>query len=313
MRAILFSLLTFLLCACNSDIFVDDFTPDVTEVTMDGEHSTYTIHFKSDDWSTLTLAGADYDGSTLPTVVTTVGGEPKPGKILEGNGSIALHSSLTDFEVTRRGADVTIDVAYAIGSEPLSLWLEARSDKTYDSHMVMVRINRVGGLEVVGVDYNLSSWSESPSEAEKRLLSAYGCGAESAPVLWTPQLQSGLLSFYSITTVTAYEEYLLALTGEKIPVPTRTNIQWPDWELRGDMVSIVPYNYNSYTRLQYYPSFPQIAVQPGTMAEFYAEMMPTRFDAHLTVKNHYSGEEIEMIIWVTIEQPEQYFVISNEI
>lgn len=313
MRAILFSLLTFLLCACNSDIFVEDFTPDVTEITMDGVRSTYTIHFKSDDWSSLTLAGSGYDGSALPTVVTAVGGEPRPGKILEGDGSIALHSWLTDLEVTRRGADVTIDVAYAIGNEPLLLWLEARSDKTYDSHMVTVCINRAGGLEVVGVDYNLYAWSDSPTDAENRLLSAYGCGAESAPVLWTPQLESGLLSFYSITTVTDYEEYLQALTGEKIPVPTRTNIRWADWELRGDMVSIVPYNYNSYTRLQHYPSFPQIAVQPGTVAEFYAEMLPTRFDAHMTVKNKYSGEEIEMIIWVTIEQPEQYFVIRNEI
>ena len=58
MRFITILLLTFLLSACNSDIFVEDFTPDVTELTMKGDGASRTIRFRSDDWSQLTLCGS---------------------------------------------------------------------------------------------------------------------------------------------------------------------------------------------------------------------------------------------------------------
>ena len=109
MRFITILLLTFLLSACNSDIFVEDFTPDVTELTMNGDGASRTIRFRSDDWSQLTLAGADIHGTNLETVVTPVGGSPMPGKTLTGDGTISLHTSLNDLTVTRRGDVVTVD------------------------------------------------------------------------------------------------------------------------------------------------------------------------------------------------------------
>lgn len=106
----------------------------------------------------------------------------------------------------------------------------ASSDETYDRHEIMVGIERVGGLEIVDVDYNLMTWGTDENKAEDRLLTAYGLSAGNEPVLWTPQLPSGILSFYNIRTITADEEYISALEGEEIPVPTRTNTYYCDWE-----------------------------------------------------------------------------------
>lgn len=311
MRATLIFLLTILLCACNSDIFVDDFTPDVTEVTMEGENSSRTIHFRSDDWSTLTLVGGSLYSLDMPAVVTPEGGVPSPGKTLQGNGSISVSTPLTSFTVTRRGADVTVDVDYAIGNDFLFIWLEARSELTYDMHDVEVRIERVGGIEIESVDYTLNSWGSLPEEAEGRMLAAYALTAGHAPLIWQPELPSGLLAFYRFRTTTESEMYLNALAGEKIPVPTKTNANFSDWELRGETAEI---GYNpGYTHLLHYPPFPRVSVQPGTVTSFNALMEPTVFDIAMTVKNKYSGEKYDMIVWLTIEQPEMYYVTSDEI
>lgn len=311
MRFITILLLTFLLCACNSDIFVEDFTPDVTELTMNGDGASRTIRFRSDDWSQLTLAVADIYSSNLPTVVTPAGGSPMQGKTLTGDGTISLHTTLNDFTVTRRGDVVTVDVNYAIGNGVLMFWLVASSDETYDRHEIMVGIERVGGLEIVDVDYNLMTWGTDENKAEDRLLTAYGLSAGNEPVLWTPPLPSGILSFYNIRTITQDEEYISALEGEEIPVPTRTNPYYCDWELRGETAGIS--SSMSYTSLLHYPPITPINVVPGMLTQLYARMMPTVFDARLRVRNKYSGEEHEMIIWLTIEQPDSYEVRYEEL
>lgn len=310
MRFISILLLTFLLCACNSDIFVEDFTPDVTELTMSGGGASRTIRFRSDDWSQLTFAGVDINSSGLQTVVTPAGGSPMPGKTLTGDGTISLHTSLNDLVVTRRGDVVTVDVSYAIGNGELMFWLVASSDETYDRHEIMIEIERVEGLEIVDVDYNLMSWSVD-DKIENRLLAAYALVADREPVLWTPSLPSGMLSFYNIYTVSEDDEYLSALEGEEIPVPTRTNPYYSDWKLRGETVEIS--SWASYTHLLHYPPLPQVNVLPGTLTQLFVEMVPTTFDARLRVRNKFSGEVHEMIIWLSIEQPDSYEVKYDEL
>ena len=212
--------------------------------------------------------------------------------------------------MTRRGDVVTVDVNYAIGNGMLMFWLVASSDETYDRHEIMVGIERVGGLEIMAVDYNLMSWSVD-DKIENRLLAAYALVADREPVLWTPQLPSGMLSFYNIYTVSEDDEYLSALEGEEIPVPTRTNPYYSDWKLRGETVEIS--SWASYTHLLHYPPLPQVNVLPGTLTQLFVEMVPTTFDARLRVRNKFSGEEHEMIIWLSIEQPDSYEVKYDEL
>lgn len=117
--------------------------------------------------------------------------------------------------------------------------------------------------------------------------------------------------FYNIRTITADEEYISALEGEEIPVPTRTNPYYSDWELRGETAGIS--SSMSYTYLLHYPPITPINVEPGMLTQLYARMVPTVFDARLRVRNKYSGEEHEMIIWLTIEQPDSYEVRYDEL
>ena len=50
------------LSGCNSDVFVEDFQPSVSDVTLEGNGDSVTIRFKSSNWDPVS-----YTHLTLPT------------------------------------------------------------------------------------------------------------------------------------------------------------------------------------------------------------------------------------------------------
>lgn len=312
MRIYLLSLLTFLLGACNPDIFVDDFTPDVCELVMDGAGDSRTIDFKSDDWSYLSLS-SPYGFGDGDVTVTPEGGVEHKGKTLTGNGTMILRTVLARLTVTRHGRHVTVDVDYVIGEGNLRLYLTAGlSDDVYCEHSVMLDIERADGLEIVDVDYTLDSWFFNPNEVRMSSLAWYGHdGNYTEPAIWDPQLDNGMLSGYRMSTDSGDEDYLAAMTGMTIPIPTKTKTEWSDWELRGETAAV------SYTwreiRLMHYPPLPRIKVNPGELALLQAEMMPCGFMAKITLRNEITGEKSVVPMTVSVMQPEKYIVVRDEI
>lgn len=43
------------LCSCNSDVFIDEFLPSVTELSLDGNGDSATIYFSNSNWNWLFL------------------------------------------------------------------------------------------------------------------------------------------------------------------------------------------------------------------------------------------------------------------
>lgn len=310
MRAILIPLFTLLMCGCNSDIFVDDFTPDVTDITMSGSGEVRTIRFKSDDWTRLRLTVSHTDGACDITV-TPAGGSTVPGNILDGDGTITVSSPLTDLTVTRRGENVTVDVRYAIGHDTHQLvWLTAVSDVTGEEHMVSIDIPCVRGMEIEGADYVLNSWGGGP--VERRDIDALALSAGSpGPISWTPTFPAGIVSIYKMHTTSDYEAIFSSLVGLKIPVPTNTNPRFPEWALQGDSVSVS--TYQSFVGLTYYPPVPTVTVNPGTRATLWADMETVGFWPEMTVRNTFTGERYKFVVWLDIEQPTNYVVTSEDI
>ena len=52
------------LSGCNSDVFVEDFQPSVSDVTLEGNGDSVTIRFKSSNWDLLRVYDY-YDNSSL--------------------------------------------------------------------------------------------------------------------------------------------------------------------------------------------------------------------------------------------------------
>lgn len=294
------------LCACNSGIFVEDFTPDVNDIVMDGAGDVRTIHFKSSDWSSLELNGSN----GLPVTVTPLGGEMSSGNRLDGDGEIAVKTPFMDIAVTRRGSDVTVDVRYAIGNDYLMLWLTALSSDSNDSHVITVNIGRAEDLEIESVDYILDSWY-TEADPEYRYLGAMTLSADAKEsVVWNPQLTQGIVSFYAMSTASwETDELLRALGGVKIPVPTLTDADRWDWELRGDEAGIAAGI--SSTRLYHYPPLPSVTLGPGQNVVLVAQMYQCGFSFSLKVRNKLTGTEHELDGLLTIEQPLNYVTIDR--
>lgn len=311
MRIFLLALLTFMLSACNSDIFIDDFTPDVSTLLMDGAGDSRTIDFKSDGWSYLSLTSAYGLGPDDVTVIPA-GGEERHDCILVGDGTIVLRNVLAELSVTRRGRRVTVDVAYAIGDGNMQLCLTAGlSDEFYCEHTVGLEIKRTDGLEIKDVDYTLDSWFSNLDERKILTLAGYGHGDNyTEPAIWHPQLDNGMLSGCRVSTDSGYEDYLPAMAGMSIPIPTRTKAEWSDWGLRGETAAVS--NMWCEISLMHYPPLPQIMVNPGEVALLQAEMEPSGFMARITLRNKITGEESVVPVTVEVVQPENYIVVKDE-
>lgn len=312
MRIYFLSLLTFLLGACNPDIFVDDFTPDVSELVMDGAGDSRTIDFQSADWSYLSLS-SPYGFDDGDVMVTPEGGVEHQGKTLTGNGTITVRTVLANLTVARRGRRVTVDVDYAIGEGSLRLYLTAGlSDDVYCEHSVMLDIERTDGLEIVDVDYTLDTWFSDPGKRTTASLAWYGHGDNNTePAIWRPKLDDGMRSICRMSTYSGDGAYLAAMAGMTIPIPTRTEAEWSDWELRGETAAV------SYTwrdiKLMHYPPFPQIIVNPGILALLQVEMEPCGFMSEITLRNKITGEESVVPVTVEVLQPDKYIVVRDEI
>lgn len=305
-------LLISVLPSCNNDIFVDDFKPDVEQLSLSGEGDAYTVNFKSADWDMLDLS-VQYD-EHFDRIVTPLGGEPYAGYSLTGDGCISAFNDMTDILVTRRGSEVTVNVKYAIGSDELFIWLTAANSVTHEIHNIEVNIGRVRGYEILDVRYVLDSWGGS-MEFDSVELDNFSVISSSSlePVTWFPKLpEGGLISVYKMGTSSEEMPVLRSLCGENIPVPTKTYLNWSNWELRGDEAPVTIDQ--SFVILKHYPAYPSpIKVKPGTRATLWAEMEKCTFDATLTVRNVFTGKVSDIWMVLSMFQPEKYVVTHDEI
>lgn len=89
------------LSGCNSDVFVEDFQPSVSDVTLEGNGDSVTIRFKSSNWDLLRVYDY-YDNSSLYYSVYDKDGNivsQNQSPVLEGLGKIVcddIISLLTD-------------------------------------------------------------------------------------------------------------------------------------------------------------------------------------------------------------------------
>ena len=78
------------LSGCNSDVFVEDFQPSVSDVTLEGNGDSVTIRFKSSNWDLLRVYDY-YDNSSLYYSVYDKDGNivsQNQSPVLEGLGKI---------------------------------------------------------------------------------------------------------------------------------------------------------------------------------------------------------------------------------
>lgn len=149
--------------ACNSDVFVDDFRPSATEITVDGDDGEASIRFASGEWDVLDIFTAN--GGYMSCTVYDEEGNSMPGSTLKGLGKIVFQDNIVSFTVDRfTPREVKVTASENISNSDYHFDIMASND--YESHFINVAIPPMGKYVIDHIDYSLSPFFYSANSME---------------------------------------------------------------------------------------------------------------------------------------------------
>lgn len=154
--------LLIVLQACNSDVFVDDFRPSATEITVDGD-TCASVRFASGEWDILDVFTAN--GGYMSCTVYDEEGNSMPGSTLKGLGKIVFQDDIVSFTVERpTPREVKVTASENISNSDYHFDIMASND--YESHFINVAIPPMGKYMIDRIDYSLSPFFYSANGVE---------------------------------------------------------------------------------------------------------------------------------------------------
>lgn len=169
---------------CNADVFVDDFKPSVSELTLDGNGDETTIRFKASNWDVLEISS--YSSASFNYKVYDANGKLTTEQnfpYLKGLGKIVLEDKDTEFTVERSTPEeVKITVGENVRSDPFQFILVASNE--YEFKDIYVTISPSDRYVFDRITYSLDTYFyDEPFESTKRLEVHNSNGG--GPVGWT--------------------------------------------------------------------------------------------------------------------------------
>lgn len=168
-------LLIFLgLSGCNSDVFIEDFQPSVSDVTLDGNGDSVTIHFKSSNWNLLHMYDY-YDNSSLYYSVYDKDGNivsQNQSPVLEGLGKIVCddvvyEDKIVDFTIERtHPQEVKLTVNENARSSLFQFSIIASNE--YETKEIHVAITPSDRYIFDHITYSLDMYSYTDTHIEER-------------------------------------------------------------------------------------------------------------------------------------------------
>lgn len=168
-------LLIFLgLSGCNSDVFIEDFQPSVSDVTLDGNGDSVTIHFKSSNWNLLHVYDY-YDNSSLYYSVYDKDGNivsQNQSPVLEGLGKIVCddvvyEDKIVDFTIERTHPQ---EVKLTVNENALSSLFRFSiiASNEYETKEIHVAITPSDRYIFDHITYSLDMYSYTDTHIEER-------------------------------------------------------------------------------------------------------------------------------------------------
>lgn len=155
------------LCSCNGDVFVDDFRPSDSELTLDGNGDVATIQFAAANWDWMYVAfdfPIQYKIYDADNRLITNGQGPS----LNGLGKIVCTGEMIDFTIERvHPKEVKITVGENALSAPFQFQLRASNE--YEWQEIYVEISPADRYVMDSIIYSLDAYSYDPeNKIEKK-------------------------------------------------------------------------------------------------------------------------------------------------
>lgn len=165
--AAFFLFASLILTGCNGDVFIEDFTPSVGELSLDGNGDTATVRFSGAGWTYLSVSYSIYGDDQYRVRVydaegTLVGNEPYS---YEGLGKIVFSKDdLWTFTVERTAGDeIKVYTDENASGHELEFIITASND--YEWKYINVRVSPCDAYELRDITYSLDAYYyEEPME-----------------------------------------------------------------------------------------------------------------------------------------------------
>lgn len=264
--AYIFILLNF--CSCNSDVFIDDFQPSVSELTLDGNGDSAVIHFSGSGWRSLNIPV--FFQNELE-VYDAAGNLINGQQYLDVLGRIVYHSETLSFTI--EGTDpkeVKIKVDENVQSSPFQFLLVTSNE--YESKEIRVTISPSDRYVFGHITYSLDAYYYTDQKIQEKetitfhnqsnnaiVHSMFPYKDEGRNVMFSsnnPEAFRLLAESYSEIDVPSMVGGYLVMNGEQaryVPVMQKKPLPFPDTEEK--KVSVKPYTSSDITLLLQYEWF----------------------------------------------------------
>lgn len=160
--AYIFILLGF--CGCNPDVFIDDFQPSVSELTLDGNGDEAAIHFSGSGWRSLDIPVFEQNNIK----VYDAAGNLIVGQMyLDVLGKIVYHEEMLSFTIEGTSPEeVKITVDENMRSSSFQFLLVASNE--YESKEIHVTVSPSDRYELEHITYSLSAYSYDGQRIEEK-------------------------------------------------------------------------------------------------------------------------------------------------
>lgn len=177
-------LILWALAGCNSDVFVDDFEPSVSELALDGNGDSATIRFKASGWDMMgvySFLNDSFQYKVYDANDKLIDETEYP--YIEGLGKIVRDEKNTDFIVERTSPDeVKITVGKNLLSAPFQFTITASNE--YESKTIYVSISPSDRYVFHHITYSLDSFLYDGNQVEEKDRITVFNGTQSVPHMY---------------------------------------------------------------------------------------------------------------------------------
>lgn len=276
-------LLGFALGGCNNDVFIRPLEISADELTLDAEHPAARIRVEGgEDWR-FSVAG--------PSFANSAGGD-----------EIAVDEPIFKGSIRRTAGGLDLRLDRYIAREPIELTITVYDD--YTTKNVQVKLLPTGSVEVLGIDYTLSSWGTFEPYTRTEVVSEthYPQGLSSPTVdFLRPEALPTVYRFRPVLSDPVGE--LAVSSGTVVPVPSPGPYVW-DWALQGETAPLV--RDWAPLMLSHFPSMPpplQVPVGVPVGVRLMCDYECCSFYCRVRVDLGAGGEERVIDAHLMIEMP----------
>lgn len=206
-------------CGCNSDVFVDNIQPSVSNLSLDGNGESATISFQSSDWNIWSIQTFSNGFRHIYKVYNENGNLEMTdyNPYLKGLGKIECDENMTSFTIERSNSkQIKITANENLRSSDFPFVIVAGND--YESQEIHVSISPSDRYVFNRISYSLDSYSHDMPLEEKNSMTINNNGNN--PLLLHPMPYQGE---HHIVTFASDSPEAFQLLGEQpieIEIPT---------------------------------------------------------------------------------------------